>query len=203
MCQWPGTGVSDADKKRQEQVIKEVETPMIPDLLAGENDFAGERGYVPYLQALEPYVDSYRPINKQLAADWKENRTSLLLLRDLAEKHLWPQLHGEWLPRLVDEGPKFAEEFTKLINNARLLSPFAKLLNLPTDQVIALAGGIGSVGGLSFGAILSAIADVSSLGWSAAGAGVSSFATYIAVEKAKEKYGQLALFFQRARRIAR
>lgn len=125
----PGTRVSSEDRARQARVQSEVEAPLITDLLSGTGVNSGPRGYVPYIQALRPHANSYSAINKQLWSDWTRNKERLFRLRELAKEHLWPQLHGEWLPRLVEE-PEYIHEFGRDLDKALSLSRFAGALDL-------------------------------------------------------------------------
>ena len=143
VCRPPGASVSEGARKRQEEVQAPVEAPMIPDLLAGDGDFGGVAGYIPYLLELEKHRASYEPINHQLSVDWQANRDRLFRLRDLAEKHLWPRLHGDWLPRLLHE-PQFRQDFPGLLAKALRSSRFVGLLDMPTSYVVAISGVVSS-----------------------------------------------------------
>ncbi len=101
LCSPPGTGMPEA-LRAQAEVQRRYETPMIPDLLAGEGRFEGPTGYEDYLSALEPFRGVFSPINDQLLAEWQLNKRRLFKVREAAQAYLWPLLHDEWLPALED-----------------------------------------------------------------------------------------------------
>jgi hypothetical protein len=197
VCRPPGSCVSEEERAGQRRIEQDIERPMIPDLLSGEGPFSGPKGFEPYLEALMPYRKHYQPVNDQLFTDWTTNETALLHLRDKAEKHLWPMLHGEWLPA-VYEDPSFVAEFPRLVRRAMQMRPLVELLEnrstrlllgaLPTFATWAGLQLAGHAAGLSE-TIASELATVVT----AAGAG--------AVATRKHPALKLALFYQDARRL--
>jgi hypothetical protein len=151
LCFPPGTGLHPNIMRRQKEIQRKYESPMIPELLAGTGAYAGPTGFEPYLRSLEPYKAAYEPVNAQLLKNWDDNWEKLLELRKIAEQHLWPGLHNEWLPE-IRKGTK-ASEFTPLIKRATnhpdvrpLLDGKAAKLAMGTIEVAAEAGVIaGSV----------------------------------------------------------
>ncbi|MET9882898.1 hypothetical protein ABZZ20_06970 [Streptomyces sp. NPDC006430] len=123
---------------RQDAVKGRVETPFIRDLQAGEGDFAGERGYEPYILNVATERAAYRDVDSPLLADWEQSLPRLLRLRDAASKHLWPKLHSDWLPALLREDPEAVKDFPRYIKSALLSRHFANLLNLNTKQVFGV-----------------------------------------------------------------
>lgn len=193
LCRPFGEGLS-AEVVAKWRLAQRAETEMIPELLAGEGPFAGRRGYLAYFEALQQYRLAYEPIEQAVAEDWRRTRPILEALRQRAEKHLWPQLHGEWLPRLQAQDPEFIEEFPRLLRRGILFSPVAELLNVDTQVVVAVAGG-GALG----------VAHLSGLDGETGGsiATVLGGAALAAHKKARSDFGPLALFYQRARRLMR
>ncbi|MEV2267774.1 hypothetical protein [Nonomuraea africana] len=136
VCRSPSVSVSSRELLAQKEIERDIEGPMIPQLLAGEGPFAGPKGYVPYLEALKKYRNAYEPANRQLKADWLNNKSTLFRLRDAAEKHLWGHLHGEWIPELMAE-PHSASKFARRVHNALRIAPIANLLqNKPTRIIV-------------------------------------------------------------------
>jgi hypothetical protein len=134
-CRSPATMGSAFE--RQGKVVADVETPMIVDLIAGTGEFAdSEAGYKPYVDALKPYRADYEEVNNAMRDDWNKNRDHIRRLRDAARDHLWPHLHGEWLPRARAGDEKFVrEEFPKLLKSASLAKPFTPYLDRAAVKV--------------------------------------------------------------------
>lgn len=204
LCQRPGTGVNPREVQRQSMVQRDVEGPMIPSLLAGDGNFTGATGYEPYLDALKDYRDVYEPINTQLMSDWRQNSWKLDRLRQEASRHLWPQLHGEWLPRLLAE-PSFAEELPKLLQKSMRRSVFGELLSLPSYFVFGVTVP-------TAGLLTKVLAELAQLPGrpadfvSLVGSGVAA----AAVASAKAMHDRksvscdpLALFYQKAKKVVR
>jgi hypothetical protein len=138
LCGAPGeTGVTPADLARQRNVQDTIEREMIVELTAGDGAFSGPEGFVPYLERLTPHRAVYEPINSQLWNDWQANWPQLRQIRALAKYQLWPALHGEWLPRLIED-EAFAPDFSALLGAALLQEPFRSFLDLPSRITIAL-----------------------------------------------------------------
>jgi hypothetical protein len=130
VCKRPNELASD-DERRQELIVQaEIEKPMIADLLAGEGEFEGPEGYVPYVAALKKKRAAYEPVSEKMRESWCDNRDQILRLRDAAQAHLWEHLHGEWLPRIEEGDDEFARnEFPRLIGLALKARPFARYLD--------------------------------------------------------------------------
>lgn len=193
LCRPLGQGLP-AEAVENWRQAQHVEREMISEFLAGEGPFSGPRGHVAYFDAMSPYRSAYEPIEGAVEEDWRRNRPILEALRDRARKHLWPQLHEEWIPQLKAQDPQFIEEFPKLLRRAILLSPVAELLNLDTHVVMAIttgsALGIAHVSGV----------DSETTGAIAAVTGAAAVAAH---NRVQSRIGPLALFYQRARTVTR
>ena len=73
ICFPPGTGLDPEVMRRQNEIQRVHESPMIPELLAGMGAYAGPTGFEPYLRRLEPYKEAYEPVNAQLLKNWDDN----------------------------------------------------------------------------------------------------------------------------------
>lgn len=136
MCRSPQNAVSQEELQKQKIVEATIERPMIPELLAGEGPYSGPRGFEPYQSKLTKHRDAYVPLNRSLLSDWKDRESQLFRLQDVAERYLWPSLHGEWIPELLDN-PAAAKNFTRQVQRALLIRPIANLLtDKPTRLVI-------------------------------------------------------------------
>ncbi len=141
LCHSPGThSVTMQQMLAQREVEQTIQKRQIAEL------YMGDLSARDYLQSLEPHAHIYRPINEQLITDWNANREKLYRLRDLAEKHIWKDLHGEWLPRLETE-PLFHGKFLSLLNRAIRNSKMAGLLDLSVNLGICFVGGAAAVAG--------------------------------------------------------
>ncbi|MDO8543556.1 MAG: hypothetical protein Q7S40_24205 [Opitutaceae bacterium] len=150
ICQRPGSRATPQELTAQMNVVQDIELPRIPTLLLGDITMED------YLDALYPHAAVYRPISSQMLEDWENSRKRLNRLRELAEKHVWPDLHGEWLPRL-EEDPAFYGEIGKLIRKATLRAKMGPLL----DQSMRFAIiGAGAVVGLAANAVSGPLAGV-------------------------------------------
>jgi hypothetical protein len=202
LCDRPGTGVDPADVARQNEVQHRVEADMIPDLLAGEGVFSGEKGYEQYFQELQPYRRAYEPINIQLLTNWTQNKDVLFALRSVAKKHLWPQLHEQWLPELIakpESAPILAQKVAQAVERSR----FAELLTLPSLFAFGL---LGASGGTAAG-ILSQFAhlDPTHTAVAALTAGSATSAAAAAgkafLDRRSVEDRNVALFYQTAKRL--
>jgi hypothetical protein len=63
-------------------------------------------------------------------------------MREIAAKHLWPDLHGDWLPRL-QEDPSFIDDFKRLLRVALLTSKLDEYESW-TDWSISAIAEVGS-----------------------------------------------------------
>jgi len=68
LCDPPGTNVKKEHRVRQKEVEEKIEKPQIPALLAGNLSLSD------YWDSLVPYQSVYKPINRQLWANWEKNR---------------------------------------------------------------------------------------------------------------------------------
>jgi len=206
ICRKPGLGLTEEERKKCEEV-KRMEAEMIPDLLAGEGPFSGPRGYEAYHRELRQYRPVYEAADEILVADWKESKGRLCTLRKLADKHLWPDLHGFWLPELTkeqkDEDKKRSfRGFEEWINHAQFWKHFTKYLDMDTRFVLAM--------GTSVGFLLSGLMQALSpeqgrssapfiMATSVAGSAVAAQR----LGNAKEHCGQLAMFYHKATKAMR
>jgi hypothetical protein len=197
-CRPPGTGISEEAKHRQRHIQETVESPMIPHLLAGEGEFQGARGFVPYFRKLERHRDAYEAVNEQLTSDWQQNKKQLFALREAAGRHLWPDLHGHWLPLIKDansgaELDRAAQEFSRWIRGALTLAPIVKYLtNRPTSIAVGQLGPVGLSAALAYAGL--PLSD-------AAAAGLITYAAGTAAGNYLNRVTNLALFYQEARRL--
>ncbi|SED01248.1 hypothetical protein SAMN05216482_5565 [Streptomyces sp. PAN_FS17] len=198
VCRPPGTGISDEANRRQRHVQETVESPMIPHLLAGEGEFQGARGFVPYFRKLERHRDAYEATNSQLTSDWRQNKKQLFSLREAADRHLWPDLHGHWLPLINnadsdEELDRAAQEFSRWIRGALTIAPIVKYLtNRPTSIAVGQFGPIGLSAALAYAGV--PLSD-------AAAAGLSTYVAGTAAGYYLNRITNLALFYQEARRV--
>jgi hypothetical protein len=185
LCRRPSEVATMAEYCEQKRIEQEVEKELVPDLLLNRISIKE------YNAVRLPHREVYDAISDKMRAHWFANRDRILRLRDLAEQHLWKDLHTDWLPRLEAE-PAFEAEFLSLIKRAVRASKMSNLLDLFTQigicSVGAFAGYVGERLGMS-GGITGAVA---------AGTG------YALRNKAKEKnaeIGGLTVFYQRAREL--
>jgi hypothetical protein len=202
VCERPGTGVDPADIKRQSDIQKIYEAPMISELLAGDGRFAGAAGCMPYFEELAPHRQVYDAINTQLYFNWRANRDHLFRLRSAAERNLWPHLHGEWLPELL-ENPGSAGRLLHLVDRAIRRSEIGTLLTMKTNLII---GTIPPFVGMAVADMLAEMAKVSDPKSIGVVAGASALAVYNAMKHGsdlrRDSAGEqkLALFYQQARK---
>jgi hypothetical protein len=191
VCRPPGSAVSQAARDRQAHVQQTIETPMIFDLVAGDGEYSGDRGFEPYVRRLEPFKDAYEPTNDQLRNDWRDNRENLLRLRDAARKHLWPDLHGYWLPRLAkDTDTKAKRDFERWIKGALLLAPIARYLTNPPTRIV--------VGSLSVLGVNAALHAAGVPLYELVGGDAAAIAGRSILSRRGNRIGELALFYQAA-----
>jgi hypothetical protein len=193
-CRSPGTLATAYDRERQRQVQTKIEAPMIPDLLAGEREFAGSAGYVPYIDALKKHRAAYAPVNDAMRADWLSQCDNISRLRDVARERLWPHLHNEWLPNILEDttGQFVRRDFPRLIKWALRGSRFARVLDNTQAKII-----IGCV----TAAALERATDAAGIPAEIAG-GAAAVAAGTAGVRYREQIRQvtdLAVFYQRAR----
>jgi hypothetical protein len=192
LCNTPGTGVPEEARLAQKRVEERVQRPMIPDLLSGR------LSQQDYHEALVPTAEFYVPINKQILQDYWENIGKLESIRDLAKEHLWKDLHGDWIPRLEQEGQSFQSEFNRLLNVALLRTDFPSYLEQVTNIAFVVApiaagsatGTLASLGGL----------DPSSAATAAALVTGATTSALDGIKNITRKSDQLTLFYQRALR---
>jgi hypothetical protein len=200
ICSRPGTGIAPDAIARQNEVQRRYEADMIPELLAGEGAFAGANGYEPYFEALMPHRHAYEPINVQLYTNWVANRDRLLALRQIAKRHLWPQLHEEWLPELI-ANPDSASTLSKKVARAiRRSSRMNEFLTMPSQFVFGVTGASGA----SIGAVLAQLAQLdlptATISTLAAGSATTAVAaaSKALLDRRNAETRSLALFYQRA-----
>ena len=195
LCRPPGTGVPLASRLKQKRVEQQIEKPMIPRLLAGL--LSQEE----YHDELKPNNLVYKPISAQLSGDYERNIDRLERLRNAAERHLWKDLHGEWLPRL-EEDPAFLPEFKNLIRYALARAAFDPYLGWITDlAIMGVNVGIKAGVDLSLAAAGVGPAVASDVG-SAAGAAAGVILK--GVEKTKRDASNgLTVFYQKSRKLLR
>jgi hypothetical protein len=138
LCNPPGTGLPKEVLQRQDEIEKGVQAPMIPSLLAGNLSVSE------YLDELDRKgtADVYKPVNKHLRDDYERQKGRLDKMREIAAKRLWPDLHGEWLPRL-QEDPSFIDDFKRLLRVALLTSKLDEYESW-TDWSISAIAEVGS-----------------------------------------------------------
>lgn len=188
VCRPPGSGVSQAARDREREVQINVEGPMIPQLLAGDGEFAGPEGFEPYLARLAVVKDAYAETNAQLHADWQASKDNLFRLRDAASRHLWPDLHGYWLPRLASEDADAGKEFDRWVRGAERLAPIAKYLDSKPTKIVT-----GNFGPYALALALARLG----VPWAEAfaSAGVAAFGSS-ALKQHFNEVKNLAMFFQ-------
>jgi hypothetical protein len=176
---------------------------MISELLAGDSRFAGAEGFVPYFDELTPHRHSYDPINTQLYTNWRMNRDNLFRLRQAAEKHLWPYLHGEWLPELL-ANPSAATRIARLVDRAIRRSEIGWLLTMATEFIL---GAISVSVPIVLSSMLAEMAGPTPSNLIGATGGVAVY-TAVKVGQAALDRGcdttnekKLALFYQEARKV--
>lgn len=174
---------------RQHEAKERVETPFIRDLQAGEGQFAGSRGFEPYIAGVAQERAAYAGIDSVLLADWSQNLTRLLRLRDAAARHLWPSLHGDWLPALLREDADALADFPRFVKGALLSRHFAGLLNLSTRQVFGVVSAALAVAAVKEPSVAEAAA------YTSAGAGAIAL---FSEKRFAPRAGPLAVFYQEA-----
>jgi len=204
-CRPPGTGLPADVVQRQKDVQDTVEQPLITQLMAGDAEFGGARGYLPYFEALSTHTDAYRPINEQILADWSSNRTRLLRLRDVAAKHLWPSLHAEWLPALTS-GAMTGAAFEQLISRAIRRSAFDRFFDSrPIRTVIGSVPAAVGVAVTASGVAIATAAGLDATQSAGASAGAAAAAEVVrqrlsALASQRREDKPLAVFYQQANR---
>jgi hypothetical protein len=199
LCRPPGTGVPQTARDRQRHIQETVEAPLIPQLLAGEQMFAGPRGFEEYLRVLEHHKGAYSEINAQLRHDWRSNRTGLYRLREAAATHLWPDLHTDWIPRLLSVDDRGAvREFNRWVRGAVAVAPIANYLTAATTEGRRTSILVGALGSSTLAALLN------EAGLPLAEAIVSATAATVGTFEAKkylDRVARLGLFYQEVRKI--
>ena len=197
-CRAPGAGLSNYHKNRQRRVQHEVEAPMIPDLLAGDGEFAGDMGFEPYFDRLMPVRDAYEEINAQLRHDWGRRRQALLDLRGLAQQYVWSDLHSYWLPRLKSKDQYQADrarvDFETWIRSAMRIKSIAPLLNSKPVKVW-----IGALGSSALTATLTKLGvPLPEAVLSASGATVGAYLSTQPIKDQFDRVARLGVFYQQA-----
>ncbi|MEU6248381.1 hypothetical protein [Glycomyces sp. NPDC047010] len=184
---WDATAVA-----QQNRVKREVETPYIQEMLAGTGQFSGPRGFAPYIRNAARERAAYQAIDLPLLADWQRNLPTLLRLREVASKHLWPKLHGDWIPALMRGDHEALRDYPRYINSALMARHFAGLLNLSTNQVLSII-----TAGIS-------VIAAHNPSLSEAATYLAAGATLLAIPKRSDttpRSAALAIFYQEAARV--
>lgn len=171
----------------QDQVRDAAETPFIRELTAGEGSFAGTRGFESYIRNLAQHRAVYKAVDEPLLKDWATGLPSLLRIRETASRHLWPALHGDWLPAILRRDTDAIADFPRYITAALRSRHLARIMNLSTRQVFGVAAAALAVGG----------APTTSIGALAAG-GVSAAVALFSDRRFFPNVGPLAMFYQEA-----
>ncbi len=85
LCNPPGTGLDKKIMHLQQETEKRIQTPLIPELLAGKlslNDYLKELN-------LKDTEKVYKPVNEQLLKDYNCGIQRLERMRDIARTELW------------------------------------------------------------------------------------------------------------------
>ena len=190
LCRSPKTVLSDVEMAAQRTVERDVQTPLIPALMAGDQPFDGARGYEAYIQANVPHKRAFVPANELIVCDWEKERSNLMRLRRAAAEHLWPELHHTKLPRLQAEGQQYLPEFLAWIHGALARAPLAGLLNMKSGTVASIGFVIGTV-------VQHLIKSVWGLPSFDLASGVATAALLEELHRwQRTRYGQLALFLR-------
>ena len=204
LCNPPGTGLAPEILTRQRAVQTTVEAPLIDDLVAGDGNFAGPEGYVPYLDTLRNERHVYRPVSEQMLADYHRlGRERLLKLRDVAEKHLWGPLHNDWLPAL-DAGEMDPQTFETQIRRATQHRRLLRLLETQPVRVMVGALPTIAVGGVMGPTALALGVDanlVAGVGVVAGAVTESSRRAFARAKPGSRGARRLAVFYQEAARL--
>ncbi len=172
---------------------------MIPDLVAGNGPFSGANGYEPYLAELAKHRDVYRPVNRQLLADWEKQESKLFRLQDAAEKYLWPSLHGEWISELL-ANPKAAPIFARRIRRGLQAAPIGSALgNRPIRLVVGGLSAVAAWKSLEFVPGIGTVDLEDLIDVFIAGAGASVLA--VRAKRSGEDTIKLGIFYQQARKM--
>jgi hypothetical protein len=136
----PPSGWSPHVRAAQKRARAISEAPYVHDLFAGEKDFAGPRGYEAYIDRAAVSKPDYELADNRLSAEWEESQKRLLRLRDVASKHLWPKLHNEWIPGLVEGNPEALQEVPVRFAQVLASTHFADLLTERTALLLLAFG---------------------------------------------------------------
>jgi hypothetical protein len=175
LCRRPGSGLPERILLAQRDVEREVQKPLIPDLISGRLSQSD------YHAALQSTRKVYEEIDKQLLADYRDHITRLEDLRALPEVHIWKDLHNEWLPKL-ERDSTFLPQFMKLLRDAMLQARFDPYLEIVTTIGIGLAG-------IAVGSLAGAAAGIA-----------TSVPIHVAHKRRREETKPYAMFYQRALR---
>jgi hypothetical protein len=198
----PPSLASDAERAGELRVQAEVEKPMITDLIAGEGEFSGPQGFVPYVDALKRDRSAYEAVNQKMRAGWLARRDEILGLREAASDHLWEHLHGEWIPRTKEGDEKFVrEELPRLIALALKARPFARYLD--DSKLTPTIIGAVSLSALTLGVRAAATQGGLPAEYADAVAGTAATTAATTAKQHSSQVRQardLAIFYQRSRR---
>lgn len=197
LCNKPGFGLDPQILAAQVHEEKTRQAPLIPALLSGrlaQNQYHND---------ILPGADAYKPINRQLFNDFQTNFERILRLRELAQKHLWKDLHGEWIPNFqTDE--KYFNEFQRLIAQALNHARFDSFLKRSTElafgnSMLAATSVLSGIAASNFNApteVALGVATVTGIAAKLAGDMGSD-----AVSKSRSKVDGLVQFYQKAAKI--
>lgn len=89
----------DVDQMKAQNVEEEkTQKPLIPELFVGDltlDDY--------HKEVRDGNSSVYDPLSHGMWASWNQNKSTLMALRKAAEKHLWNNLHNDWLPAIVED----------------------------------------------------------------------------------------------------
>jgi hypothetical protein len=194
LCSPPSERGQTESTRRELRKAVQAERDLISELSQGDGQYRVHDSCAPYLTALERYRGAYAPVDQRMMKEWESTRSRLLRLRDVARTHLWPQLHGEWLPRLDAEGAAYLPKLNRLVQKAVREARFQRYLN--TDSTIGwgLVPTVSAIGA-TFGHRLGLDPVVPAVASSVAGvAAANRFAD------ARAQRGELRIFYEKALR---
>jgi hypothetical protein len=192
LCDPPGTGLPPDVMARQREVEERIQRPLIIDLLSGSLPQQEYHCQVATSQ------EAYAPVNAQLWRSYIRNIDTLERLRDVAQYHLWPELHNEWLPEL-DRNPDFLPKFRSMLAQALRRSRYDPYLRAVTSLGFITVGGIAGAG---VGTLAGQDPFTSGAVGSAAGGTVRG-ALEAVYGSTRKKSDNLGVFFQKAKTALR
>ena len=122
LCEPPSRSISQAELKAQESEERNVQKPLISDLMIGTLEQGEYHALIK-----KGNISAYLPLNRSIKDFYDKNIENLMRLRDLAAKYIWDDFHNHWLPQL-EEDATFLEELGSLINRSLRKWQFDDLL---------------------------------------------------------------------------